>query len=263
MAETVQPLVDCPYCGNKQVRLSARQSKRRPVEIYRCTRCKRHFEKAAAYETKPFPLGVVVIGVLAAITIGTIVTISMGGPAREPTGDIPIPGPIDPKGPAPVAGTDMASQYNRGFHFWTMGKYSEAFPWLKTSAGLGHREARYYLGLAYLYGRGTVQNYLLAFEQIQASARQSYLNAQHQLGVMYRDGVGTQINREQAYIWLNIAASGGHETATHDRDKMAMVMSADEITHAQDGTMKELALLSGVATPAAPATPAVKTKPAP
>jgi len=263
MAETEQVPVRCPVCGSKQVRLSARQSHRRPVEIYRCTTCKRHFEKAVANATKPFPLGGVVIGVLAAIAIGVILTISMGGPKSETTGNTSIPLPIDPNAPAPVAGTDMASQYQRGLHFWTIGNYPEAFPWLKASADKGHQEARYYLGLAYLYGRGTVQNFRLAFEQMQVSARQNYLNAQHQLGIMYRDGLGIDANREQAYIWLNIAASLGQETAIHDRDRLSTSMSSDEIARAQDGTLKELAKLRGVATPAAQATPAAKTTPMP
>jgi DNA-directed RNA polymerase subunit RPC12/RpoP len=267
MAETEQPPVNCPYCGSKRTRLSHRQSERRPVEIYRCTSCKRHFEMAVTTEAKPFPLGIVVIGVLAVIAIATIVTVSMGGFERESSGGIPIPKPIDTQAPAPVAGTDMASQYQRGLHFWTAGNYPEAFPLLKSSADMGHKEAHYYLGFAYLYGRGTVQNYRLAFEQMQLSARQNYFDAQHQLGVMYRDGVGTPVNREQAYIWLNIAASHGHETATHDRDKMAAVMSADEIARAQDGTMKQINNLQAVvepeakarsSTPAAPLTPAVK-----
>jgi hypothetical protein len=203
-------------------------------------------------------MGGVVIGVLAAIAIGTIVTISMGGPDRAPTHDNPIPGPIDPKTPAPKAGTDMVSQYKRGLYFWTTGNYPEAFSWLKASAEMGHREARYYLGLAYLYGRGTVQNYRLAFEQMQASARQSYIEAQYQLGVMYRDGLGIPANHEQAYVWMNIAASRGHENATIDRDRMATAMTPDEITRAQDGTLKELIEMRGAST-----TPAAKTAPAP
>lgn len=275
MAETEPPSLTCPVCGSKQVRLSTRQSQRRPVEIYRCSQCKRHFEKAVTNAAKPFPLGGVVTGVLAAIAIGAIVTISMGGPKNESAGDIPIPIPVDPSAPAPVAGADMASQYQRGLHFWTIGNYTEAFPWLKASADMGHQEARYYLGLAYLYGRATVQNFRLAFEQIQASARQNYLNAQHQLGVMYRDGIGIAADRELAYIWLNIAASRGHAVATFDRDRLASSMSKDEIALAQEGTMKELISLRAAvvpvgaeisatrATPVTPAAPATKTTPVP
>lgn len=272
MAETEQPPVECPFCGSKNTRLSSRQSQRRPVEIYRCTRCKRHFEKAAAKANKsfrpfksfkPFTIGGVVIGVLVAITVGTVLTISMGGPESDSIGDPSIPSPIDPKTPAPAAGADMVSQYNRGLHFWTLGNYSEAFPWLKASAVLGHREARYYLGLAYLYGRGTVQNYRLAFEQIQASARQNSIDAQQQLGVMYRDGIGIAANREQAYIWLNIAASRGHAAATFDRDRLSTSMSPDDIAHAQDGTMKEIASLRAEATPVDAKMPVAQAKPAP
>lgn len=262
MAETEHPPVTCPICGSKQVRLSTRQSHRRPVEIYRCSKCKRHFEKATANGTKPFPLGLVVTGVLATIAIGAIVTISMGGPKSESPGDIPTPIsiPVDASAPAPVAGADMDSKYQRGLHFWTQGNYQEALPWIKAAADMGHQEARYYLGLAYLYGRATIQNFHLAFEQMQASARQNHLNAQHQLGIMYRDGLGIDKNRELAYVWLNIAASRGHEAATHERNILSNMMSTDEITRAQAGTMNELANLRAVVAPAERALPAVPAK---
>lgn len=262
MAETEPPSLACPVCGSQQVRLSTRQSHRRPVEIYRCLKCKRHFEIATTIGSKPFPLGGVVTGVLAAIAIGAIVTISLGGPRNESVDDIPIPVsiPVDPRAPAPVAGADMASQYQRGLHFWTTGNYQEALPWIKASADMGHQEARYYLGIAYLYGRATVQNFHLAFEQMQASARQNHRNAQHQLGIMYRDGLGVDKNRELAYVWLNIAASRGHEAATHERDILSNMMSSDEITQAQKGTMSELANLRGVVAPEAVEMPVVPAK---
>jgi DNA-directed RNA polymerase subunit RPC12/RpoP len=264
MAETEQPPVECPVCGSKQVRLSSRQSHSRPVEIYRCSRCKRHFEIAVAREIrKSFPVAGVAVGVLAVIALGTAVMIGKGGPESEPSRDIPIPGPIDANAPAPPAGTDMASQYRRGLHFWTIGNYPEAFPWLKAAAEKGHSEARYYLGLAHLYGRGTVQNYRLAFEQIQASARQNYLNAEHQLGIMYRDGIGVAASRERAYVWLNIAASRGQETAIHDRDRLAIGMSPDEIARAQDGTLNELTSLGGEVKPDAAAKPATAARTVP
>lgn len=269
MAETEQLPIVCPYCGSKRVRLSTRQSHRRPVEIYRCSSCKRHFKIAAANASKSFNIssafviGGVVIGVLVAITIGTVWMLGMGESERQSSGDTSITSAIDPKTPAPAAGTDMDSQYKRALYFWTAGNYPEAFPWLKSSADKGHAEARYYLGLAYLYGRGTIQNFHLAFEQIQASARQHFLNAQYQLGLMYRDSLGTPESREQAYIWLNIAASRGHSTATFDRDKLALSMSADEIARAQDGTLKELAKMGDTAAPAAQRTTALMTKTTP
>ncbi|MDP2430463.1 MAG: tetratricopeptide repeat protein [Pseudomonadota bacterium] len=173
----------------------------------------------------------------------------MNGGESESIASADLPSVMEPNSPAPEASTDKVSQYQRGLHFWTLGDYREAFPWFKSSADMGHREARYYLGLAYLYGRATIQNYRLAFEQMEASARQNHLDAQHRLGLMYRDDIGVAKNREQAYVWLNIAASRGHEVATQDRDKLAAGMSTDEIARAQDGTMKELANLRAVAAP--------------
>lgn len=260
------PPMKCPYCGSGHVRLSARQSHRRPVEIYRCTRCKRHFEKAAPNANQSLARNPVVLGVTATLAAATLMLILLSSGQDDKIGATALP--LAPDGPAPAAGGDMASQYQRGLHFWTKGEYKEALPWLKSAADQGHREARYYLGLAFLYGRATVQNYRMAFEQIHVSARQNYLNAQHQLGLLYRDGQGTETNRQLAYVWLNIAASRGHEAATHDRDKLAMTMSSDEIAAAQDGTMKELAVLKGAALPQDPhptgaPIPVANAKPAP
>lgn len=247
MAETEQTPLRCPVCGSRRVRLSARQSQRRPVEIYRCTKCNRHFEEAATHTARPFTLGGIVVGVLVLIAVAAILAVTMRGGENHSTANADLPAAIDPDSTAPEASNDKVSQYQRGLHFWMRGNYQEAFPWLKSAADMGHREASYLLGLAYLYGRATVQNYRLAFERIQASASRNYLDAQHQLGIMYRDNVGVEKDREQAYIWLNIAASRGHEVATQDRDKLAAGMSAEEIARAQDGTMKELAKLRSTA----------------
>jgi hypothetical protein len=250
-SEQPSPALKCPFCGSSQARLSARQSHKRPVSIFRCQKCKRHFEQDAPNTNRAITKVQIAIGALIVVVLGVIVAISVNSETDHI--GTPIPTGVDLNAPAPVEGTDMVSQYHRGLYFWARGDYLKAFPPLKSAAQMGHREASYYLGLAYLYGHATVQNYRLAFEQIQTSARQNYLNAQHQLGIMYRDGLGTPTNREQAYIWLNIAASRGQEEASHDRDKMAMIMSADEIARAQDATMKELANLRGEASPKAPA----------
>jgi DNA-directed RNA polymerase subunit RPC12/RpoP len=270
MAESEQPSIRCPYCGSLRVRRSSRQSSTRPVEIYRCSSCKRHFEQSAASANVPsrfikyfesLNLGLAVIVVLAVITIVTAIIVSLGD-WEQGTGDgVQIPGGgADSPSSAPAVGSDSVSQFQRGLYFWNMAEYRQAFPWFKSAAEMGHREAHYYLGLAYLYGRGTVQNYRLAFEQIQAAAHKNDLNSQHQLGLMYRDGVGTPVNREQAYIWLNIAASRGQEIASHDRDKLSLLMSEDEITRAQESTMNQLAKLDAAATPPALAGTAAMTK---
>lgn len=260
MAETELQPVRCPFCGSKQVRLSARQSHKRPVEIFRCTRCNRHFEMAIEPETRPFPLAAAIVGALIVIAVGAIITVALGGREQDAAITASLPGPVDPNSPAPVAGSDKESQYQRGLHFWSLGEYTQALPWLKDAAGRGHREARYYLGLAYLYGRGTVQNYRLAFEQMQTAARQNELNAQHQLGLLYRDGFGVaESNRELAYTWLNIAAARGHEAAALDRDRLSTAMPMEAIARAQDATMKELANLRGADARANAAIPANPT----
>lgn len=240
--------IQCPHCGSTDIRLSSRQSERRPIDRYRCRKCKRHFEKDAPHSGL-IKTGTVVGVLLVASVVVTVAVIVAGGVAQKPPGEATIPSIQLERKPPPAAGNDAASQYNRAFHLWALGDYREAFPWFRSAAEKGHREARYYLGLSHLYGRGTVQNYRLAFEQMQASAHQGHLEAQYELGLLYRDGHGVNANRELAYAWWNIASSHGHEGATHERDKIAAVMSPEQITQAQEVTMKELTALMTPGTP--------------
>ena len=133
--------VGCPYCGSERVRRSSKQSRRRPVAIYRCSSCKRHFEIAAQNSNNAFKKlkipGLFAIGIAAiAIALGAIWLTSTSDTEGKAKDEAFIPGELDPKLPPPVAGSDKASQFARGRYFWLRGKYSEAFPWLKSAAGV-------------------------------------------------------------------------------------------------------------------------------
>lgn len=161
-------------------------------------------------------------------------------------------------GPPPAVGRDAEGHFKRAFHFWSLGEYHESFSGFTQAAHQDHKEARYYLALSHRDGRGTVQNYRRAFEHMQVAAQQGHLQAQYELAAMYRDGQGVNSSREAAYAWWNIASSKGHEASTLERDKLASLMSSDQIMAAQDLTMKELTALSvpNVA-PAAPVVSAI------
>ncbi len=256
--------IQCPHCGSENVRLSSQQTSRPGVRRYRCRKCKRHFEVASASSVparsssrrrssqKSTPRRKAAIAVAASLVLGAIALIALAITWNS-SGEGDSAASSQVAGPPPAAGRDAEGHYKRAFHFWTLGDYRESFSGFTQAANQDHKEARYYLALSHRDGRGTVQNYRRAFEHMQVAAQQGHLQAQYDLAAMYRDGRGVGSNREAAYAWWNIASSKGHEDSTLERDKLASLMSSDQIMAAQDLTMKELSALS--VPNVAPATP--------
>ncbi len=65
------------------------------------------------------------------------------------------------------------------------------------------------------------------------AAAQAETTAQVHLGVHYATGQGVPEDDGQAYMWFNLAASQGNETATENRDLLAERMTAADISEAQ------------------------------
>lgn len=145
---------------------------------------------------------------------------------------------------------DPQAQYDLGRAHWLNAEYQQAFPLLKAAAEHGHVEATFQLGLAYLNGLGTLQNYRAALDHFTKSAQQGHLEAEYRLGLLYRDGLATPPSKEDAYLWLNIAAARGHEDALLYRDKLAAVMSSQELHRAQEASTQTNDKLSSTTEPA-------------
>lgn len=231
-------LTSCPHCGSFDVRASNKRLGGLLHATYRCRSCKRHFKHRTRYWYVASGLGilfVVVIGVTLAWVLSQPDTLDETAAEVYDT-------------PAPLAASELeqarkgdpAMQLRTGLHHWSRADYHQAFPWIKAAAGRGLAEAKYYLGLSYLHGRGTIQNYRYAQEHFEYAAKLGNHEAQYTLGIMYRDGMGVQGNREMAYAWLNIAASGGHPVATLEREKLAVTMPAAAITAAQEISIRQL-----------------------
>jgi hypothetical protein len=154
---------------------------------------------------------------------------------------------------------DAQAQYELAWNHWQNADYQKAFPWLKTAAEQGHTEAEYLLGMAYLNGRGTVQNYRTAMELFNKSAQLGHMEAQYRLGILHRDGLAGPTDKESAYLWLNIAAAHGHEDALLFRDKLATAMGTEAITRAQEASTQTMNRINGVK--AAPKTTPIAAKP--
>jgi TPR repeat protein/DNA-directed RNA polymerase subunit RPC12/RpoP len=230
--------IACKYCGSTQVRPSHKSSGKSAWVTYRCQSCKRHFRvgndrQGGGLKKSHLLAGVALLALLLAGLAWNRFAPVPTGVAEQPEIEQVKQG-VQAKTQEAAKQGDAEAQYELGWSYWRDADYKKAFPWLKAAADHGHSEACYLLGMAYLNGRGTLQNYRAALEQFTRSAEQGHLEAEYQLGLIYRDGLAAAPDKESAYLWLNIAAAGGHEEALMYRDKLAAVMTTEEITRAQE-----------------------------
>jgi TPR repeat protein len=72
-----------------------------------------------------------------------------------------------------------------------------------------------------------------AFRIYRDLAREGCAISQYYVGVMYLKGAGTLQDFCQAHMWLNIAASQGHRKASRKLDYLTARMSVDQLAEAQ------------------------------
>ena len=78
------------------------------------------------------------------------------------------------------------------------------------------------------------RDYATALKLFRPLADQGYASAQHSLGVMYANGEGVTQNYVLAHSWFNLAASNRSEKGSKNRDKVSALMTASQISEAQD-----------------------------
>jgi TPR repeat protein len=77
------------------------------------------------------------------------------------------------------------------------------------------------------------RDYATALRIIRPLAERGDANAQYNLGVFYDNGLGVPQDRIRAYMWLDLAAMQGRESAATFRDLVARVMTPGQIAEAQ------------------------------
>lgn len=238
-------VIKCRHCGSTQVRPSHKSSGHsKQATTYRCQACKRHFRVGSSWPIKQLAIAA---GVLVALILLAVVSNElMSNPADVALGD-PVAlhhqDALNNLEKAAKQGNPEA-QYDLGLHYWKNGEFKRAFPMLKAAANQHHVEAEYLIGLAFLNGRGTLQNYRSALASFTKAAERGHLEAEYRLGILYRDGLASQPDKEAAYLWLNIAAAGGHEEALQLRDKLTDMMSTEELHRAQEASAQTSAKLN-------------------
>jgi uncharacterized protein len=231
--------IKCRHCGSTQVRPSHKSSgKGTQVTTYRCQSCKRHFRVGSRLPTRQLLLG-------AGMLVPILLLVWFANWLMSNPADVALEDPVALHYQDALNNLEKAAkqgkpgaQYDLGQKYWQSAEYQRAFPWLKAAADQGHIEAEYLMGMAYLNGRGTLQNYRAALASFTKAAEKGHLEAEFRLGLIYRDGLATPPDKEAAYLWLNIAAAGGHEEALQLRDKLINSMSTDELHRAQDASAR-------------------------
>ena len=100
--------------------------------------------------------------------------------------------------------------------------------------------AKFQLGVLFERGDGVPQNETIAAGYYIEAAEQGLDWAQYFLAQLHRRGAGVPFDQTLAYAWLNIAASAGNNTAANERNQLRAKLTKDDISKAQDISLKLL-----------------------
>jgi uncharacterized protein len=109
----------------------------------------------------------------------------------------------------------------------------KAVEWFRKAAEQGDKNAQYSLANAFRTGIGASKDFAEAFKWYEKSAYQGNIKAQSALGAMYLVDKELIPNRITGMKWLTIAKSAGEKTAERNWNKMAVKMTATEISEAE------------------------------
>ncbi len=79
----------------------------------------------------------------------------------------------------------------------------------------------------------TRRDYATALRLIRPLAERGDANAQYNLGVFYDNGLGVPRDKVRAYMWFNLSAAQGRESAAAFRDLIARSLTPAQIAEAQ------------------------------
>jgi uncharacterized protein len=123
-----------------------------------------------------------------------------------------------------VAQFDLGVMYNEGRG--VPRDYVQAAKWYRRAAIQGNADAQFNLGMLYERHR-----YTGAAKWYREAADQGLEDAQ--LGLLYAKGQGVPRDDVQAYMWFELAAAQGDQSAANNREAAARRMTPDQIAEAQ------------------------------
>ena len=127
-----------------------------------------------------------------------------------------------------------AAEYQAGREAFERGDFVAALREFRPLAEQGDAGAQFLLGVMDAGGKGVPQDHATAVRWYRQAAEQRTPDAQFLLGVMDANGEGMPQYDVHAYAWLNIAAAQGFPGAADRRDRLAVRLSREEFTRAQN-----------------------------
>jgi TPR repeat protein len=115
-----------------------------------------------------------------------------------------------------------------------------AIVYYKEAAVKGDPDAEFALGTFFYEGELVTKNLATARRLFDAAAKQGQVDAMFNLGAMEINGEGGPADLAMAYVWLNLAKSGGHASADAALKTVAPRLSAQERARA-DAILKPAA----------------------
>ncbi len=104
----------------------------------------------------------------------------------------------------------------------------------------GDAGAQYQLGLLFMNGKGTIQDFEEAARWFELAAEKNHALAQYQLGLIYKTGFGVDVNLGKSYMWFNLSAAAGIEQAALERDRIILSLSSEQLRQAQKSSREWL-----------------------
>ena len=136
----------------------------------------------------------------------------------------------------PRAQSNLGSAYHEGRG--VPRNLAEAAKWYRRAAEQGNAGAQNNLGVMYDRGEGVPDDPAKAAELYRRAAEQNDARAQFNLARLYVFGEGFPRDYREAYVWLSLAATNGHPTATEHRDNFAADFSPTDLAELQAEAVK-------------------------
>jgi uncharacterized protein len=111
--------------------------------------------------------------------------------------------------------------------------YAAAASWYAKAAEQGDAFAQDRLAYQYANGLGVAQDYAAAARWYRKAADQGEADAQASLGFQYVHGLGVSQDYVTAHMWFSLASAKGNRDAVKDRDRIAALMTPEQIAEAQ------------------------------
>ncbi|MEP6828315.1 MAG: tetratricopeptide repeat protein [Aestuariivirga sp.] len=127
----------------------------------------------------------------------------------------------------------VAGQFADADAAFRRGDYETEFNLFKPLAEQGDVVAQFSVGWLYEHGRGTSQNYAEAAKWYQLAANQNDILAQLRLARLYYEGNGVPQDYVLSHMWFNVAAAQGNIWSESERDRIAKLMTPNQIAEAQ------------------------------